>query len=54
MRWAREVWVRAHFDRLYRQFRVKFAVDLASALRACIEKDEYIVCVCVCVYVCWL
>ena len=37
MRWAIEVWVRAHFARLCRQFKVETAVDLASALRACIE-----------------
>ena len=34
IRWAREVWVRAHFVRLCRQFRVRTAEDLASALRA--------------------
>ena len=43
VRWARGVWVRAHFDRLFRQFQVETAVDLASALRACIEKDGSIV-----------
>ena len=43
MRWAREVWVRAHFDRLCMQFHVETAVDLSCALRACMEKDDSIV-----------
>ena len=43
MRWAREVWVRAHFDRLCKQFQVETAVDLSCALRACMEKDDSIV-----------
>ena len=43
MRWAREVWIRAHFDRLCKQFQVETAVDLSCALRACMEKDDSIV-----------
>ena len=43
MRWAREVWVRAHYDRLCIQVHVETAVDLSCVLRACMEKDDYIV-----------
>ena len=43
MRWAREVWVHAHFDRLCRQFHVETAVDLSCVLRACMEKNDSIV-----------
>ena len=43
MRWAREVWARAHFDRLCKQFQVDTAVALSSVLRACIGKDDSIV-----------
>ena len=47
MRWAREVymWVRAHFDRLCKQFHdiVETAGDLTCALKACMEKDDSIV-----------
>ena len=43
MRWATDVGVRAHFDRLCRQFQVETAVDLSCALRACMEKDDSVV-----------
>ena len=43
MRWAREVWARAHFDRLCKQLCVETAVDLLCAPKAGIGKGDSIV-----------
>ena len=49
MRWAPAVWVRAHVDRVCKQFWMETAVDLSCAFKACIktESDDSVVYVCV-------
>ena len=48
MRWAREMWVMAHFDGMCKQFQVETTADLSCALRTCMAKGNSTVCVCVC------